>query len=246
MNICLQINNVSLLIENKKIIKDLNLQVKQAEIHAIMGPNGSGKSSLAFAIMGHPKVTISAGSVMFMGKHINHLSPDKRAQLGLFLAFQHPVEIPGATVFSVLKEAYSAITGKLISVTRFSDILYKKMDLLHIDHAFVYRNFNEGFSGGEKKKFEILQMLLLRPKCAILDEIDSGLDIDSIEIVANGILQLRKENPTMSLLFITHHHHILRYMVPDFVHIMRQGSIIASGDNVLAKRIIHQGYKAFT
>jgi len=210
-----------------------------------MGPNGSGKSSLAYALMGHPRYHVSSKKAIFLHQKLQALSPQKRAKLGLFLSFQHPCEIPGATVFSVLKEAYSAKTEKLVSVGTFTDILFENMDLLKIDHSFAYRGLNEGFSGGEKKRFEILQMLLLKPKLAILDEIDSGLDVDAIKIVAQGIAKLRAENPEMSLLIITHHRKILKHLAPNFVHVMHAGKIIRSGDSCLIKQIEQSGYNEF-
>jgi Fe-S cluster assembly ATP-binding protein len=175
-------------------------------------------------------------------QELTNLSPDKRAQAGLFLAFQYPYELPGVSVFTCLKEAYSIIAKQHISVAEFQKILFEAMDLLHIDRAFAQRNFNEGFSGGEKKRFELLQMLLLKPKVAILDEIDSGLDVDALAQVAQGIIVAREQNPELILLIITHYQRLLNYIVPDVVHSMRHGKIIESGDSSLAHKIDQQGY----
>lgn len=238
----LKINDLCVLIDGKEIIKNLSLCIDAGQIHAIMGPNGSGKSSLAYVIMGHTSYFIKSGEIKFCDKNINNLSADKRAKLGIFLAFQDPCEIPGATVFSVLKELYVAKSKKLVTLVSFSAILFKKMDLLGINHDFAYRDLNAGFSGGEKKKFEILQMLVLQPKFVILDEIDSGLDIDALKIVATGILEAKKENPDISILLITHYQRILKYIIPDFVHIMQNGEIKKSGDLSLVQDIELYGY----
>jgi len=246
MNKVLQLQSVDIISNEKVVVKNLNLSINSGEIHAIMGPNGSGKSSLAFAIMGHPGYEVRSGSVTFFGDNITALPPEKRAKRGLFLAFQYPYEIPGASVFSVLKSCYTAITGKLVSFSSFSALLHEKMDLLKIDKTFASRSLNDGFSGGEKKKFEILQMLLLKPKLAILDEIDSGLDIDSLQIVSDAIVNLKKENPDMCLLIITHYSNILKRVHPDFVHIMSGGKIRESGDFLVAKIVEQQGYSRFS
>jgi len=245
MSTALTIKNISVTVENSHVIKQLSLSINPGEIHVIMGPNGCGKSSMAYALMGHPRYLLSKGEITAFGKDITQLSPDKRAKLGMFLAFQYPYEIPGATVFSVLKESYVAITGKLVSMAKFSEILYKNMDLLQIDHDFAFRNLNDGFSGGEKKKFEILQMLVLQPRLVILDEIDSGLDIDSLRIVSQALLHAKKENPQMSFIIITHHLNILKHIRPDFVSIMHNGEIVDSGDFSLAKEIEAKGYCRF-
>lgn len=241
-DLCVFINNK---IESKEIIKNLNLCVNLGQIHAIMGPNGSGKSSLAYTIMGHPNYIIKSGDIFFLGKNINNLFPDKIAKMGIFLAFQDPCEIPGATVFSILKELYVAKSKKLVTVSTFSDILFKKMDILGLAHDFAARDLNLGFSGGEKKKFEILQMLVLQPKLVILDEIDSGLDVDALKVVATGILEAKKEDPDMGILIITHYQRILKYINPDFVHIMQDGKIIKSGDFSLVNEIELHGYSQY-
>jgi len=232
-------------VEGKEILKNFNFSINKGGIHAIMGPNGSGKSSFVYTVMGHPNYVASQGNITFLGKNIAALSPDKRAKLGLFLAFQYPHEIGGATVFSFLKEAYTIKVGKLVTMAKFSDSLFKNMDALEIDKSFAYRSLNEGFSGGEKKKLEILQMLMLRPKLAILDEIDSGLDVDSLKVVSEGILHAKKENPDMAVLIITHYQRILKYIKPDFVHVMHDGEIKKSGSFLLVKTIDLHGYSEF-
>ena len=239
------IKNLSVSIDDQPIINDLNLQVAPGTIHAIMGPNGSGKSTLAYTLAGHPNYKIERGSIVFNNQNVTKLPPDKRAQAGLFLAFQHPCEIPGVTVSNFLKEAYAAITTTQISVEEFHQLLQKKMKLLNIDPSFAYRNLNDGFSGGEKKRLEMLQLLVLKPKLAILDEIDSGLDIDALKIVAQGLTQARRENPSMSVIIITHYQRILNYIKPDFVHILMNGNIVQSGDATLAHSLEQRGYQQF-
>jgi len=232
-------------IDDKKVVKDFNLSINKGCVHAIMGPNGSGKSSLAYSLMGHPSYKIMGGEIIFLGENITNLAPDKRANLGMFLAFQYPCEISGATVFSVLKELYTIKTKKLITVAKFTDILFENMDILGIDYSFAKRALNEGFSGGEKKKFEILQMLILKPKFLILDEIDSGLDIDALKIVSAGILKAQENNPDMGILIITHYSRILKYIMPDFVHIMCNGKIKKTGGPELIEEIEKDGYARF-
>lgn len=239
----LKVNDLFVQIEGKKVVKNFTFSFSTGEVHAIMGPNGSGKSSFAYALMGHPRYVITQGAITFLQKDITHITPDKRAEQGLFLAFQYPHEINGATAFSVLKEAYGFKKGKLVSVAKFSSILFEYMDILHIDRSFAYRNLNEGFSGGEKKKFEVLQLLLLQPKLAILDEIDSGLDIDALKIVADGIMYAKKKNPGMAIILITHYQRILHYMQPDVVHVMHNGQIKRSGSTSLIAEIEERGYK---
>lgn len=238
-NLCVSINNI---ISSKDIIKNLNLCIDAGQVHVIMGPNGSGKSSLAYSIMGGPNYYIKSGQIKFLDKNIITLSPDSRARLGIFLAFQDPCEIEGATVFSILKQLYMAKSSKLVTISKFSEFLFEKMDILKISHDFACRDLNVGFSGGEKKKFEILQMLILQPKLVILDEIDSGLDVDSLQIVAAGIVAAKKDNPEIGVLIITHYQRILKYINPDFVHIMQNGEIKKSGDFSLAQDIELRGY----
>jgi len=242
MNILLHITDLFVSVAKKQIINSFNLFLNAGETHAIMGPNGSGKSSLAYALMGHPKYATFSGDILFLGESIKKMSADQRARKGLFLAFQYPVEIPGATVFSVLKGSYGAITEKLVPVISFSNMLFSYMDMLQIDRSFAYRNLNEGFSGGEKKKFEMLQLLLLKPKVAILDEIDSGLDVDALEVVSKALLQAKKENPHMGIIIITHYARLFRYIKPDMVHIMDNGCLVKSGNYTLVQTIEETGY----
>ena len=238
------INNLSVSIDQKAILHDINLSMNPGSLHVLMGPNGSGKSTLAYTLMGHPSYTITSGTITLDAQDITHLSVDKKAQAGLFLAFQHPYEIPGISVFTFLKEAHHAITKKVLPAKEFQELLYGHMDILHIDHSFAYRQLNYGFSGGEKKKLELLQMLLLGPKLAILDEIDSGLDVDATALVAQAIVRARQSNPALSLLIITHYPRLLNYLTPDWVHIMDKGKIIQSGPPSLAHHVEQKGYDA--
>ena len=239
-----KVTNLSASVDQKPILKSINLEIQPATIHALMGPNGSGKSTLAYTLMGHPSYAISGGSIELNGHDITHLSIDKRAQAGLFLAFQSPMEIPGVTVLNFLKEAHHAITKKTISAKDFQQLIFEQMDILGMDHAFVYRNLNAGFSGGEKKRLELLQLLVLKPAVAILDEIDSGLDVDAIKIVANGLHKARTANPRMSIIIITHYPRLLTYIQPDLVHIISGGTIIQQGQAPLAYAIEQRGYDA--
>lgn len=242
----LKVSNLSVSIDQKQILKSLNLEIGLGQVHVLMGPNGCGKSSLAHTLMGHPSYTLTTGSLIFNGENMGALAIDKRAQLGVFLAFQHPIEIPGLTVFNFLKEAYHAVTKKVVSVKEFEQFIFQAMDLLHMDHSFAYRSLNAGFSGGEKKRLEVLQLLILKPKIAILDEIDSGLDVDALKVVADGLIVAMKENPQLSLIIITHYPRMLKYITPDHVHIMHQGAIVESGGAFLAGRIEQEGYNAFS
>lgn len=239
------INNFFVSVIDKPILYDIAMNINVGAIHAIMGPNGSGKSSLAYALMGHPNYTITAGAILLHGVDITNMPTHERAKNGLFLSFQHPCEIPGVSVISFLKEAYIAITGERITVADFQKLLTKRCEQLSIDPSFIARGLNDGFSGGEKKRLELLQLLLLCPKIAILDEIDSGLDIDSLKIVAAGIELARKENPAMSIMLITHYQRILDYIVPDNVHVLCDGRIISSGDANVAHYIEAKGYDEF-
>ena len=239
----LKVSNLSVAIDGKPILNSLNLSLESSSIHVLMGPNGSGKSTLAHTLMGHPQYQITQGSIHLDESDITAISVDKRAQAGLFLAFQHPYEIPGVTVLSFLKEAHYACTKKILSMKEFQDLLYAQMALLEIDIAFAHRALNCGFSGGEKKRLEILQMLVLQPKVAILDEIDSGLDVDAIKIVAQGLQVARKANPSLSILIITHYPRLLSYIEPDIVHIMHKGMIIEQG-SAAALAIEKRGYDA--
>lgn len=237
----LLINNLSVKVQEKKIINDFSYTMSSGAVHALMGPNGSGKSSLAFTLMGHPSYQISSGTILFDNVDITELSPDKRARLGLFLSLQHPVEIPGLTVFNFLKESYYALHSA-IGIQEFQQLLYASMDFLGMDHAFAYRNMHEGFSGGEKKRLELLQLLLFKPKLAILDEIDSGLDVDAQKMVSSAIARVREQCPTMSIMLITHYQRLLEHIKPDVVLIMHAGKLVCSGDAMLAQEIELQGY----
>ena len=242
----LVIKNLHVSVENNKILSGLNLTVRPGEIHAIMGPNGTGKSTLAYALMGHPSYDVSDGEAIFLGQNILELEPEERSHLGIFLAFQYPVAVPGVTVANFLRTALNAREkaahpeSKGIPIPAFRDKLKEKMDMLQMDHVFAGRYLNEGFSGGEKKRAEILQMATLEPKIAILDETDSGLDIDALRIVAEGVNALR--GPEFSAVVITHYQRILNYVKPDFVHIMLNGRIVESGGPELALVLEDQGY----
>jgi Fe-S cluster assembly ATP-binding protein len=241
----MDIKHISVAIDQKVIITDLSLQVKPGSTHALMGPNGSGKSSLAYALMGHPHYTVT-GSVIMQGQDILALTPDKRAKLGLFLAFQYPLEVSGVKIFTVLQQAHRAITGLGVEIELFEKELHRIMDILHIDRSFVFRSLNAGFSGGEKKKFELLQIMVLKPSVIIFDEIDSGLDVDALKVVAAGIMAYKQENPDVALLFITHYQRILDYIVPDYVHVMLNGVLVDSGDAALGNRIEGKGYGGYS
>jgi Fe-S cluster assembly ATP-binding protein len=243
----LVIHDLKVSIEGKPILNGVNLTVRQGEVHAIMGPNGTGKSTLANTLMGHPSYQVSGGEVLFQGKNILELSPDERSRLGLFLAFQYPVSIPGVTVANFLRTAVNSRRraenhdDKGIPIPEFRKMLKEKMDYLKMDSSFAGRYLNEGFSGGEKKRAEILQMAVLKPKIAILDETDSGLDIDALRIVSEGVNMLRGAD--LGVLVITHYQRILNYIKPDFVHIMMDGRIVESGGPDLALHLEEHGYE---
>jgi Fe-S cluster assembly ATP-binding protein len=244
----LSIKNLRVSIEDKLILKDLSLEVKQGEIHAIMGPNGSGKSTMAYALAGHPKYEVEGGEVWMDDVNLLELAPDERARMGLFLAFQYPTAIPGISMANFLRTAVNASkgesngngNGKGIPIVEFRKMLTEKMDLLKIDKSFARRYLNEGFSGGEKKRAEILQMALLEPKFAILDETDSGLDIDALKVVSEGVNALT--GPDRGFIVITHYQRILNYIKPDFVHVMYDGQVIQSGGPDLAEQLEQEGY----
>jgi len=243
----LSIKNLSVALESTQpIIKNLNLEVAPGTFHAIMGPNGSGKSTLAYILMGHPKYQITSGSITYNNIDITQLSPAKRAKLGIFLAFQHPYEIPGVTVFTFLKEAYQAITDAHLSIKDFQTLLLATMEQLSIDPSFAHRALNVGFSGGEKKRLEMLQLLILKPSLVILDEIDSGLDIDALKIVVSGLHYLKSHNPSCSILMITHYQRMLEHVKADVVHIMREGNIVSSGTAAIVHELEHKGYDAIS
>jgi Fe-S cluster assembly ATP-binding protein len=242
----LVIKNLHVNIEDKEILRGLDLTVKQGEIHAIMGPNGTGKSTLAYTLMGHPSYEVTAGEAWFKGQDILELAPDERSRMGLFLAFQYPVSIPGVTVANFLRSALNARRratnpeDKGVPIPEFRKMLKEQMDVLKMDHSFAGRYLNDGFSGGEKKRAEILQMAALKPEIAILDETDSGLDIDALRVVADGVNALMGSD--MGVLVITHYQRLLNYIKPHFVHIMLDGKIVESGGPDLALHLEEQGY----
>lgn len=241
------INNLYAGIDGNEILRGVDLTVNQGEVHALMGPNGTGKSTLAYVLMGHPKYKVTEGEVIFKGVNLLDLKPDERSRMGLFLAFQYPVAIPGVSVANFLRTAVNARRkadhpeDKGIPIPEFRTMLKAKMDLLKMDHAFAGRYLNDGFSGGEKKKAEILQMAALEPEIAILDETDSGLDIDALRIVSDGVNALRGED--LGVLVITHYQRVLNYIKPDYVHIMLDGRIVESGGPELALTLEEQGYE---
>src|SRR6266576_1651465 len=228
----------------QEILRGVDLTVSAGQTHAIMGPNGSGKSTLAYAVAGHPKYTVTAGSVTLDGQDVLAMSVDARARAGLFLAMQYPVEVPGVSVSNFLRTAVTAVRGEAPKLRVFVKELREAMKALSIDPAFAERNLNEGFSGGEKKRHEILQLELLNPKMAILDETDSGLDIDALKVVSEGVNQFR-EQPGHGVLLITHYTRILRYVKPDFVHVFVAGRIVEEGGPELAERLENEGYEKF-
>ena len=249
----LNIKDLHVSVEDQPILKGLNLEVKQGEIHALMGPNGSGKSTLAYSLMGHPKYEVEGGEVWFKGQNILELTPDERARLGLFLAFQYPTAITGVSMANFLRAAVNAVKGGEangngkgqagVPVAEFRKMMIEKMDLLQMDKSFARRYLNDGFSGGEKKRAEILQMAMLEPEIAILDETDSGLDIDALRIVSEGVNALA--GPQMGVLVITHYQRILNYIKPDVVHVMVAGQIVTSGGADLARQLEEEGYDRF-
>lgn len=242
----LEISNLHVSVEGKEILKGVDLVVSQGEIHALMGPNGTGKSTLAYSLMGHPTYEVTDGEAWFKGQNILDLEPDERSHLGLFLAFQYPVAIPGVSVANFLRSAINARRKagdpeyKGISIPEFRKLLKERMDLLKMDHSFASRYLNEGFSGGEKKRAEVLQMATLQPEIAIMDETDSGLDIDALRIVSDGVNALRSSE--LGVLVITHYQRILNYIKPDFVHIMLDGRVAETGGPELALHLEEHGY----
>jgi len=236
------IQDLHVSINQQPIVRGVNLEFAQGEVHAVMGPNGSGKSTLAKVIAGHPDYQVTQGDVLLDGESILGLEPDERARRGLFLAFQYPIEIPGVSNANFLRAAIQARLpdGEELDAMEFYHRLYEKMDMLDMRREFTARSVNEGFSGGEKKRNEILQLAMLEPAFAILDETDSGLDIDALKVVANGVNKLR--GPELGVLLITHYQRLLNYIVPDFVHVMSEGRIVRSGDKELALELESKGY----
>ena len=239
-----KVEDLHVSVETTEILKGVDLVVDRGEVHALMGPNGSGKSTLANAIMGHPRYKVTKGKVLFNGTNILKLTPDKRAQLGLFLAFQYPVGIPGVVMGNFMRSAMKARRGEDVPVREFRKLLDETLDLLKMDPSFVRRYVNEGFSGGEKKRAEVLQMAMLNPEMAVLDETDSGLDIDALKIVAEGINVLR--GPDLGVLVITHYQRILDYITPDKVHILFDGRIVKTGGPELVHELEERGYDWIT
>lgn len=239
----LKINNLKANVDGKSILKGINLNINKGEIHVVMGPNGAGKSTLANTLMGHPRYEVVAGEAWFNEKDITELKVDERAKEGLFLSFQYPEEIPGVTVENFLRTAKTSVSGKKQSVVGFRKDLLKKMQELNMDEGYSQRYLNQGFSGGEKKKNEILQMMILDPKLVILDETDSGLDVDAIKTVAEGVKQFANEDN--AVLIITHYNKLLEIIRPDYVHVLVDGEIIESGDSSLSDRIDREGFETF-
>jgi len=243
----LQIKGLEVAVENTPILRGVDLAVPQGEVHALMGPNGSGKSTLAYALAGHPRYDVTAGEVVFDGTTIiggeDEVEADERARLGLFLAMQYPIEVPGVSVMNFLRTSMNAVRGEEVPVREFAKLFREESKLLGFDQVFSDRYLNEGFSGGEKKRHEILQLALLRPKFAILDETDSGLDVDALKVVANGVNRL--SGPDLGVLIITHYTRILEYIRPDVVHVMFDGRIAQTGGPELADHLERHGYAEF-
>src|SRR6476620_11453012 len=237
----LQIEKLEATVEGKEILKGIDLTVRQGETHALMGPNGSGKSTLANVLMGRPGYVVTGGEVRFKGENILALTPDQRAQRGLFLAMQYPVEIPGVSVVNFLRTAYKSVKGQDINALEFRKHMKEKMKLLGVEDEMVQRYVNQGFSGGEKKKNEILQLAVLEPEIAVLDETDSGLDIDSLRSVAEGVARLI--GPSLGILLITHYQRILNYIKPDHIHVMMDGRLVLSGGPDVAHDLESKGYE---
>ena len=242
--VVLSVRNLAANVDGTPILKGVNIDVRSGEIHAIMGPNGSGKSTFSKVLAGHPAYQVTGGEVIFQGQNLLELEPEERARSGVFLAFQYPLEIPGVSNLDFLRVAYNSRRKaqglEEIDAFDFDDLIEEKLDVVKMNPSFLSRSLNEGFSGGEKKRNEILQMALLEPKLGILDETDSGLDIDALRIVANGVNQLA--TPENSTILITHYQRLLDYILPDFVHVMAQGRIITSGGKELALELESRGY----
>jgi Fe-S cluster assembly ATP-binding protein len=244
----LEIKDLHVTVETERVVKEIlrgvNLTIREGEIHAIMGPNGSGKSTLAYTIAGHPKYTVTSGTITLDGENVLAMTVDQRARAGLFLAMQYPVEIPGVTNTNFLRTAKTAIDGEAPAIRTWTKDINQTMKKLRMDESFAKRNVNEGFSGGEKKRNEILQLELLKPKFAVLDETDSGLDVDALKVVSEGVNRA-KENTGLGILLITHYTRILRYIKPDFVHVFVAGRVAEEGGRELADRLEEEGYDRF-
>jgi Fe-S cluster assembly ATP-binding protein len=240
----LDIKQLNVAIGGQPILKGIDLQVRPGEVHAIMGPNGSGKSTLSKVLSGHPSYDVTGGSITYLGKDLLPLAPEERAQAGIFMSFQYPVEIPGVTNINFLKAAVNAVRlgqgKKSMDAIDFLSFIREKCRLLDMDEGFLYRSINEGFSGGEKKRNEILQMAALEPKLAILDETDSGLDIDALRVISEGVNDMR--SPERSIILVTHYQRLLDYIQPDFIHVLADGRIVKSGDKSLALELEAKGY----
>jgi Fe-S cluster assembly ATP-binding protein len=240
----LQIKNLSVTIDDKKLINDLSLTIEPGTVHACMGPNGSGKSSLSYALMGHPNYKVTQGSILLNDINITDLSTDKRAKAGLFLSLQQPYAIPGVVLSTFLRESFRALYPDE-SLDTYLDRLAAACNVLKFERSFLDRAVHEGFSGGEKKRCEMLQLLVLQPKIAILDEIDSGLDVDALKCVAAGLQAFKKQSPQSSIFLITHYQRILDYITPDVVHILQDGKLVRSGDASLVAHVEKHGYRSF-
>ncbi len=239
----LKIHDLQVAVDDTPILRGLDLEIPQGEVHALMGPNGSGKSTLAYAIAGHPRYDITGGTIEFEGEDVTEMEPDERAALGLFLAMQYPVEVPGVSVMNFLRASLTAVRGEEVKPREFIKEFDEASELLKFDRSFADRYLNEGFSGGEKKRHEIMQMALLKPKFAVLDETDSGLDVDALKVVSEGVNSLR--GPGLGVLIITHYTRILRYIQPDVVHVMIDGKVAQTGGPELAEQLEERGYAEF-
>ena len=237
----LEIRDLTVEADGNEILRGVTLDLDRGRTIALMGPNGSGKSTLAYAIAGHPAYDVTGGTMTWKGTELNELSPDERARLGVFLAMQYPIEIPGVSVTNFLRTSLNAVSEEEVPVREFMTRLKAEMSELEVDQSFLQRSVNEGFSGGEKKRFEILQMAMLKPELAVLDETDSGLDVDALRVVSEGVDRLR--TPELGVLIITHYTRILRYIRPDEVHVMFEGRIVASGGPELADQLEAEGYE---
>ncbi len=240
----LEINNLNVATQEQPILKGIDLHIRPGEVHAIMGPNGSGKSTLSKVLAGHPAYIVTGGSITYSGNDLLPLTPEERARAGIFMSFQYPVEIPGVTNINFLKAAVNAVRQgqgrKLLDAIEFLSFIRAKCKVLDMDESFLYRSINEGFSGGEKKRNEILQMVALEPQLAILDETDSGLDIDALRVISHGVNAMR--SPERAIILVTHYQRLLNYIEPDYIHVLANGRIIKSGDKSLALELEDKGY----